>query len=239
MNYKVHDIHAHIVPAIDDGAINFNMSMEMLKMAHFQGTRAIVCTSHDGFDIEDYYQNLNILRKQTKKSNFDIKLFTGCEVYCSKKYIYQIIAELDNKQFLTMNETQYVLIEFNPYVDPEEIVYCVMMLHRYGYNTIIAHVERYHNLFQDNKWINILQELDCLFQINAYSLVNETNESIKFRARKLLMERRISFIGSDAHRTDRRTYMTNDGVEYIYQHCDKEYAKDICYRNAERILNMN
>ena len=26
------------------------------------------------------------------------------------------------------------------------------------------------------------------------------------------------------------------GVEYIYKTCDEEYAKDICYRNAQKML---
>ena len=76
-------------------------------------------------------------------------------------------------------------------------------------------------------------------QINAYSLVDETNENIKRHARKLLKEKCVTFIGSDAHRTDHRAYMIKHGIDYIYNNCDVAYANDICYKNAERVLNMN
>lgn len=73
-------------------------------------------------------------------------------------------------------------------------------------------------------------------QINAYSLVEEKNESTKELARMLLKNKLVTFVGSDAHRTTHRPPNIKSGVDYIYQNCDGQYADDICFRNAERYL---
>ena len=238
MNHKVYDIHAHIAPAIDDGAVDLDMSMEMLKMAHSQGTRAIVCTSHIGFDVDEYCKNIHVLQSEITNNDLDINVFEGCEIYCNFKCMHKIISWLNNKLVPTINKTKYVLVEFDPWESLENIALCVSTLNLNRYKVIIAHVERYNNLFDGNKLAAAAQEMHCLIQVNAYSLVDERNEHIKARARKMLEDKYISFIGSDAHRTDHRTYLVEHGVEYIYNNCDINYADDICYKNAERILNM-
>lgn len=73
-------------------------------------------------------------------------------------------------------------------------------------------------------------------QVNAYSLVEEGSSDVKEFARKLLEGKLITFIGSDAHRTDHRPVNMSSGIGFIYDNCDEEYAKDICYRNAKRML---
>lgn len=238
MKYKICDIHSHIVPAVDDGASNMNMSIEMLRMAYAQGTRDIICTSHSGSNIKKYYQNLNLLQKKMEMENIGINLYPGCEVYCNAHILKDIIEGLNRKTIPTINGTRYVLVEFDPYESVSVIIDCVKELFKHGYKPIIAHAERCLNLSTADKQISYLQKIGCLFQVNAYSLQDTTDMRIKTFARKLLKEKYITFIGSDSHRINHRTYMIKNGVDYVYKYCDVEYAKDICYRNANNILKI-
>ena len=43
---KVIDFHSHILPNIDDGSKDINMSVEMLKRSKQQGIDVIVATPH-------------------------------------------------------------------------------------------------------------------------------------------------------------------------------------------------
>ena len=99
---------------------------------------------------------------------------------------------------------------------------------------IIAHVERYFEFHDDENIINQLKDLGCLLQINVYSLVKETDEGVKAYARKMLKEEKVSFIGSDSHRSNHRPPDVADGLKYIYDNCSKEYAYKVCLGNAER-----
>ncbi|AMO55955.1 CpsB/CapC family capsule biosynthesis tyrosine phosphatase [Endozoicomonas montiporae] len=40
------DIHNHIIPGIDDGALDMAMALQMLAMAQKQGVTHLVCTPH-------------------------------------------------------------------------------------------------------------------------------------------------------------------------------------------------
>ena len=70
---KMFDIHSHIVPAIDDGSINMNMSIEMLRAAYSQGARDIICTFHSGYHINKY----QLVADEGKMLTKDGKTFTN------------------------------------------------------------------------------------------------------------------------------------------------------------------
>ncbi len=239
MENKICDIHTHIVPEIDDGARNLEMSIEIMRTAYAQGTRNIVCSSHNWGNMEMYAEKLEELRRHAKEENIDIKFYPGCEIGCDYPLVEKIITDLDSGRIPTINRTSYTLVEFYPHAHADNILKCVKYIQAHGYKTIIAHMERYADLFAEAKWIPLLQEMGCLIQINAYSIQDTTDLQTKAFARQLLKEERVTFIGSDAHRTDHRPYMIENGIEYIYQHCDGKYAKDICYKNAERILKLS
>lgn len=42
----MYDLHSHILPNMDDGAKNIEMSLNMLQLATEHGTRGIVATPH-------------------------------------------------------------------------------------------------------------------------------------------------------------------------------------------------
>lgn len=239
MKHKIYDIHSHIVPVVDDGSLNIEMSIQMLRHAYDQGVRSIVCTSHDTCNTNSYIESFNNLYKQASIENININLYHGCEIYCDDYIVKDIINELDNGNLLTINGTKCVLVEFNPYETADVIFECAKLIYLAGYTPIIAHTERYYGLSMEQRYIGMLKQYGCLLQINAYSIVEEPDNLIKDFARQLLEENLITFIGSDAHRSNRRPYMINSGVDYIYKYCDTEYAEDICYRNAQRILNLN
>lgn len=238
MKYKVCDIHSHIAPGIDDGAVNMAMSLEMLRNAYQQGVRNLVCSSHSYGKFQNYKQRIKELNDVAIRNNINIKLHYGSEIYCDEYLVDTIIDALDHGKLPTLNNTDYVLIEFDPHATVLSIINCIVRIITKGYKVVIAHVERYNSLYDNYDLLRDMQKVGCLFQINAYSLNNETNIQIKTFARKLLKDKLVTFIGSDAHRTTHRPYMMRDGIDYIYQYCDTEYARNVCYRNAELFLNM-
>lgn len=235
---KVCDIHAHIIPGVDDGASNFNMAIDILRSAYNQGTRDIICTSHSGYNTRKYLANFEELKRRLEKENIQINIYSGCEIYCTSDIVDKIVSNLKNKEILTINETGYILVEFNTNASVREIMYCVKFLQDNGYKIIIAHAERYVNLRVGHILPKILHNMGCLFQINAYSFYNTRDEEMKSFARWMLNEKYVTFVGSDVHHTDYRRYAIEDGINYIYQNCSEEYAKEICYQNAKNIFNI-
>ena len=213
------------------------MSLELIRMAQRQGVRDIICTSHDIAHVPAYKRNLMQLRLEAKNAGLDVNLHSGNEIFCEEVYLGEIIERLQNGEVLPMGTSNYVLLEFAPWTDGDEIVGCVKrMRSETEYEPIIAHIERYRWVHDDSVLLKAIGEMKIPVQINAYSLVEESDDDVRVFARKLVAEKLVTFIGSDAHRTDHRPVNLMSGVEYIYKTCDKEYAKDICYRNAQRML---
>lgn len=234
--YRMTDIHMHIIPGVDDGSCTLNMSEAMLMRARLQGVQKVFATSHSfafAYRPDLVRKNFQALKEQVAGM---VQLFLGCEVQCELHSIQKTLGLLRTGVLPSMNGTKYVLTEFNTGIQPDGAVKITELLLADGWVPIIAHVERYPALFEHNG-IDRIVDQGGLLQINAYSLDNETDEGIVARARKLLAEEKISFLGSDAHRLDFRPPSVEKGLQYVYTHCGKGYADAVAFRNAETRLN--
>ena len=201
---------------VDDGAIDLHMSLELIKMAYNQGIRDVFCTSHDIANVLAYKRNLMQLRLAVKNSGLDVNLHSGNEIFCEEVYIGEIIERLQNGDILPMGTSKYVLLEFAPWTTGEEITSCVARMRRdTDYEPIIAHIERYRWVHDDEQMLSDLKEMKIPVQINAYSLVEESSSGVRNFARKLLANKLVTFVGSDAHRTDHRPVNMISGIAYI------------------------
>lgn len=237
-NRKMIDIHSHMLFGIDDGTRGIDMSIQMLRSAYDQGVTDVFCTSHSHGSLDKYHKNLLKLKEQVLQENIPITLHTGCEIYCSKYSVAEVVTNIQNGHYPFLADSAHILIEFDPNEDADNIEYCVRCIQAHApfSKIVIAHIERCKKLKDAQQTINTLLKLGCYFQINAYSLQEETNEATKQFARQLLNDGHVTFLGSDAHRPDHRPPAVAKGVEYIYSHCDKEYADAVCFKNAEVLL---
>lgn len=232
--YQIADIHCHVLPGIDDGALDIDMAIEMLRSAALQGVCDIFCTSHSWGFRENYGPQLDALRKRAAHEGLRIRLHSGCEIACCEEILQSVTAALSD---CTMNGTDFAMLEFYPDAEPGEIFSCIgHIMNSTGCRIILAHAERYEKLGSAPDMLDRIAGLGCLIQINAYSLVEEKNQRIKAFARRLLDQRLVSFVGSDAHRTTHRPVSIASGVRYIYDRCEKKYAQAVCFDNAVRYL---
>ena len=241
---KAVDLHCHIVPGVDDGTGNMEMALQMLHMEADQGVRHIACTSHS-FDRrhDGYRQNLKLLQQEWAKQGRGLTLYPGCEIYCPMETPESALRKVQSKDYALLGNSGYMLLEFDPVSRSQYILDFVRRVldlaaasDSKAKHVVLAHVERYKHLADDDEALNTLPAWGCRIQINAYSLVEELNPLIKAFARRLLDERKVSFLGSDAHRTDHRPPCVKNGIRYVYDHCDVDYANAVCYKNAKQLL---
>ena len=238
--HPVVDCHGHYNFDIDDGSLSLEMSVDMIRRAQNHGVSDIICTSHSWGSLENYKSNLSKLQFAIKNEKIEIRLHPGTEIFCTEKMIPKIIDKLNAGYLLPLGTSKHILLEFDCNVNAIEILRCVKQLSELtDYVPVIAHAERYYNLADDVSALQILKNWKIPIQINAYSLVEEKNPIIRDFARKLLSKGMVRFVGSDAHRTTHRPPNIASGTEFIYKHCNKEYADAICFANAKRLLLKN
>ncbi len=235
--HRMTDIHMHVLPGADDGSYDLPMSEFLLKMAYAQGVRAVFATPHSyAFELypDEIRDGFCALRACAEALPFEMRLFLGCEVRCSPGRMGETLEALRSGALPPLNGTRHVLTEFSTRVTPSEALSMARRLLCDGWTPVIAHVERYPGLFDG--CVEELARAGCLFQVNAYSLDDESDDGVRGRARRMLREGMISFLGSDAHRLDHRPPSVKRGLAYLYAHCSEADADAVAFGNAERLL---
>ena len=99
-------------------------------------------------------------------------------------------------------------------------------------------LDQEYGISTDRRTIYTEMEIGCLFHINVYSVFDEENEEIKRNAIKLVKEKRVAFLGSDAHRTIHRPPSVKYGLQFLYDYFEKNYIDQIAFGNAEKLLGL-
>lgn len=231
------DIHMHIVPGVDDGSRSIRESLLMLEFAENQGITDVFCTSHNGYSEEDgekYNTSFKALKQKVEQSKLAIHIHKGCEVLCAGEYIDDILYGLEIGVFNTLGESKCVLTELYSDTKPSEALHIINALKKNGYSPIIAHMERNYNI--TGRMVGLLIAAGAMIQVNAISYAEETDTEIKERAKELLRNRYVHFVGSDSHRIDHRPPIVAQGVQYILENTDEEYSNAILFENARELL---
>lgn len=230
------DIHSHLVPGVDDGSQSINESLELLNLAIGQGVTHMILTPHnDAFNYFDVKKKYFALNSETLKRKMPIQLYLGSEILCSTNSVKDNIRKIKENIYPTLNGTNYILIEFNPFNSSiEDALYCVRSIIDGGYKPVIAHVERYSFSCVEN--IALFKKEGAMIQINAYSLEDENLPKVKRLARDLMQNQMVEFIGSDAHRLGHRPIMVKNGIDYAYNTFSKNYVNKVMFENSIDML---
>lgn len=247
ITYRDHvvDIHSHIVVNVDDGANSITEAMAMLRLAHDEGVRAVFATPHYG--IENGYSptaayvksQFERLRNEVHLEIPEMTIYLGTEWYCADDVSKRI---REQKAYL-MNNTDYALVEFFEYGDVTESTQTILdrleRLCSTGIHPILAHAERYRALQQDRGVLKRICNMGVLLQVNAFDIVLNTKQSTRELAQWLAKERMISFIGSDMHGLPpKRVPKMKEGINWLYENTDVDYADAVVGKNAETYLNV-
>ena len=164
---KIIDIHAHILPGVDDGARDLKESIALAVSAASQGIRAVIATPHFSRrgDPDEYRQLLKSVQTEIWKSCPDFQLYLGQELY----YHEDLGDRLLSGQALTLADSSYILVEFDPAAPFSRMSRGIRNLCGLGYIPVLAHAERYGCL-RESGMLERLREMGALFQVNYESL---------------------------------------------------------------------
>ena len=211
------DMHVHILPGVDDGAQNAQMTQAMMQRAADAGVTTMFATPHV-YRVEDQSSNLRALSTARSIAHEkDIALNMGCE-FNYRALQKNGVQQLDN---FCLGGTKCLLLELsNAHLFPDWDVTISDMMDN-GYLPIIAHPERYSYIQRDLGVARMLSDLGCEMQVDARGLMAPLWSAERRTARKLLKEGMVSYIASDAHRPE-----DYDDFEKAYRVFRGEWPKD-------------
>ena len=199
------DLHCHILPGVDDGARDLEMSLAMVDAARAAGVTSIVCTPHARdpyFDYDAMWAAYQVLGERT-----DMPLTMGFEV-AHRKLVQLGVREWADRlafqgtgEFLLELDTGCTEADFGDY---ERTIY---QLQGMGYEVIVAHPERYRAVQRDVALAERLVEMGCRLQASADFVAGGWLGHERRPARRLFKRRLYSCVASDAHRPEHYRYL--------------------------------
>lgn len=230
------DFHSHIIPYVDDGSKNFDMSLDMLRNAVVEGTEYICASSHyipEDLPLkkEAYNKKFNELLALMKLNDINIHVLPSLELYMHPKLpkLYK------QKEIWGINNSRYLLIELPMNQFPlytEDVFYELRLL---GAVPIIAHPERNLRIMKDTSLLVNLVKQGTLAQVNAGSLRGIYGKDIKSTAEKFVDMNLVHMLGSDAHDDKRRTTRISDAFDIVKDRNEELY--EWILHNEHNIIN--
>jgi protein-tyrosine phosphatase len=232
------DLHCHLLPGIDDGARELDVSLAMARMALADGITVTACTPHI---LPGVYNNTGpmirervaLLREALAQAGIPLRIVAGADVHVAP----DLTAQLRDGRALTINDSRYLLLEPPHHVLPPRMDDYIFGLQTVGYVPIITHPERLSWVDGHYDLIERLVYGGCLMQLTAGSLLGRFGRRPRHLADRMLEDGLCHLLATDAHNTEQRPPILSEARELVTQRLGAEEATNLVLRRPEAILH--
>jgi protein-tyrosine phosphatase len=194
------DIHAHLLPGIDDGPEVLAESLEMARAAADAGVGTVVATPHlredfPGVRVEELAERCRRLHEEVARAGIALRIVPGAEVSLA----WALDADDEQLRLASFGQRGTdLLIE-----TPDAISLLDRMLGHVagrGYRITLAHAERTTAFQRDPGRLERLVAQGVLVQVNAVSVLNGRRNERGRLAQRLCRDGLAHAVASDGHR---------------------------------------
>lgn len=232
------DIHAHILPGMDDGAEDLIDTLEMARIAVENGISTMVATPHcnipgiyDNYFDYKFQETYERVCNALEAEEIPLQLLRGMEVFATPD-LPQLLAE---GKLLTLNDSRYLLVEFPFEEDLDYVEEILTAILDAGLLPVIAHAERYEciqkNIFALEKW----RDRGVMIQVNKGSLIGRFGKYSHNAAHAMMRREMVDVIASDCHRPYHRTPVMMDVYRSLERQYSRAYLERVFHENPSRI----
>ena len=195
------DIHAHILPGLDDGPATTADALEMARMAVEDGIRIIIAAPHCLNGIFNNYREgvmsaCSEFNLTLEKEHIPLEVLPGSEVHLDM----EILDDLERGRLMTLNDTgRYFFLELPDQFIPRTLVGFIARLEKMNVTPIIAHPERNMAIQRNTTLLEDLISAGALSQITARSLTGGFGPPALQCCLRIIELNLAHFMASDAH----------------------------------------
>lgn len=231
------DIHNHMLFGADDGAGTEAEMYQIIDASYADGVRHLCFTPHyhPGY-FGEYQAQINaafaLAQSYCAERYPDLRLYLGNEL----RYERSCLEWLEQGRCRTLNNTEYLLVDFL-YPEPaENILNAMLRVLNAGYTPVLAHVERYETFHRDLREIDQLKSWGVILQVDAQSPLGGLGHGSKVRARRLLDVGAVDLVASDAHDLTNRPPQLRPCYDFVSKKYGEDYAQHLFWEGALRII---
>ncbi len=196
----MYDIHAHVLPGLDDGASDDETALAMLRASAERGVTHIVVTPHSyavaaagGRAV--FEERLARAQALAGEHGLGLELLPGMEV----RLVPEAAERLASVEYWPLGSSHCVLTEFD-YTQwaayAEEALFAIALT---GYTPLLAHIERILPLLERPSLVKRFVERGCYTQITAMSLLGGMGPGPREGAERFLRQGLVHVVASDMH----------------------------------------
>jgi len=194
------DLHAHILPGLDDGPQDLEAALEMAREAQEEGVRVIVASPHTMNGVyevsrEEVLEATKDLQQEVDKAELDLLLVPATELHLSA----DPLEILNNGGAMAVGDGNHVIIELPASQVPPFTADMLFRLQLGGFTPIINHPERNTQIQRRPSELSSLLQAGALAMLTASSIAGDFGDAIQRTARQLLQKGSYAFMVSDAH----------------------------------------
>jgi protein-tyrosine phosphatase len=233
---KLIDLHCHILPALDDGALDMADSIAMAQEAQRDGIAVVCATPHIRSDhdvrIEELPARICELQRELDARGVGVRIAPGGEV------AQPAARELSRERLheLSLDGGGWILLEPAPGPIGHELGALTARLADRGARTIIAHPERHFGP-DIEKRLRALTAQGCLIQWTADFIAHLDASGPDAPLPRLVHEGLVHLLASDAHssRGGRRVRLSS-GFDRLREVCSPEQVAWIAEEAPAAVL---
>ena len=231
------DLHCHILPGIDDGASDLDVSLAMARAFVADGVTTVACTPHI---LPGLYHNsgpgilaaIEELRFALTLADVPLTLVAGADVHMTPN----LAAGIKSGHLLSLGGTRYILVEPPHHVMPLRIEDAFFEILAAGHVPILTHPERLTWIEDNYDTMIRLAAAGAVMQITAGSLTGAFGKAARYWAERMLDERCAHILATDSHDMKRRPPILARARDLAAKRVGAEEAENLVLNRPREIL---
>lgn len=231
-----YDIHCHLLPGIDDGPADWELTLDMARMAVAEGAHTALCTPHQSARYPEntaptLRRKVEELRQRLAQAAIPLEVGLGGDVRIEPDLVERLAAG----QLATLADRQKHLLLELPHRIYWPLESLVAQLARRGVVGILTHPERNAELAARPALLDDVVAAGCLVQITADSVLGHFGRTAEQVCRRWLQRGQVHFVSSDAHDTQTRPPRWAEAFERVVEWTDIDTADALFSRNPRAV----
>jgi protein-tyrosine phosphatase len=194
------DVHAHLIPGVDDGCAAVRESIECGRMLVAAGYSDCICTPHVWPNLVNQTRDniaawVRDLQVAFDEAGVALRLWPGGELN-----LHPSVMQMPAQQIVTAAlRDRYILVDMWADALPEWFPPTIRWLQSMQLTVILAHPERMRAIQMKPELAGQLADMGILLQGNLQCFADRPDADTRRTAERYLLEDRYFMLGSDTH----------------------------------------
>lgn len=236
------DLHAHLLPGVDDGAQTLDEALMLAQCAANDGIRVLALTPHVhpgryNNDRPSLQARFEAFRAAIEGAGIPLEIRLAGEVRLGFEALSLLLEE--RIPFLgTVDGYRVMLLEFPHQGIPVGTEQFIEKMLKLRVRPLIAHPERNKSVMQDPLRLGTFLDAGCWLQLTAGSLAGRFGQPAQKTAEYILRQGWAQVIATDAHNLDHRPPLLAEGARAAAVIVGEKRAKAMVSDFPAQILGL-